>query len=385
MATRDDHGIRAQRCLVFLVAIWLKSSLAQGRRDVSVKLAKAPDGTVRTFKGDDGDVIDCVVFHKQPAFKHPRLHNHKIQMEPSSYPNGLRLSNQITNELMQPWHAKGECPAGTVPIKRPLSNSPKTKRRDRDRIDMINEVLNPHQYAVVHYPGFNGSIHGTSGTYSVWNPWVARGEDYSVAQMWVIAGTGDDLNTIEAGWHVNPELTGGYKTKFFTYWTSDHYELSGCYNLECPGFVQVSKVFAVGAALPVSTYQGPQVERNITLDLDSESENWWLYVEGNPIGYFPSELFTNLCYGADRVDWGGQIYDSTGTLGTQTMTQMGSGHIASEGFGKASYISGLTIRTFDSTELATSVLHKTVTAPSCYSLQQSDDVVYFGGPGCPYG
>ncbi|KAL9254347.1 Retrovirus-related Pol polyprotein from transposon TNT 1-94-like protein [Drosera capensis] len=247
-------------------------SLAQGRHYVSVKLAKAPDGTVRTFEGDDGDVIDCVVFHKQPAFKHPRLHNHKIQMEPSSYPNVLRQSNQITNELMQPWHAKGECPAGTVPIKRPLSNSPKTKRRDHDRIDTINEVLNPHQYAVVHYPGFNGSIHGTSGTYSVWNPWVARGEDYSVAQIWVIAGTGDDLNTIEA--------------------------------------------------------------------------------------------------------W---------TRGAQTMTQMGSGHIASKGFGKASYISGLTIRTSDSTELATGVLHKTVTAPSCYSLQQSDDAVYFGGPGCPFG
>lgn len=29
---------------------------------------------------EDGDIIDCVDIHKQPAFDHPSLKNHKIQV-----------------------------------------------------------------------------------------------------------------------------------------------------------------------------------------------------------------------------------------------------------------------------------------------------------------
>ncbi|KAK0572116.1 hypothetical protein LWI29_026373 [Acer saccharum] len=35
------------------------------------------------LQSEDGDIIDCVDIYKQPAFDHPALRNHKIQMRPS--------------------------------------------------------------------------------------------------------------------------------------------------------------------------------------------------------------------------------------------------------------------------------------------------------------
>ena len=41
------------------------------------------------------------------------------KMEPSSYPNGPKMTN--ADEIFQNWHKNGECPKGTIPIRR--SNS----------------------------------------------------------------------------------------------------------------------------------------------------------------------------------------------------------------------------------------------------------------------
>ena len=32
------------------------------------------------FQSEDGDIIDCIDIYKQPAFNHPALKNHKIQV-----------------------------------------------------------------------------------------------------------------------------------------------------------------------------------------------------------------------------------------------------------------------------------------------------------------
>ncbi|KAL5993914.1 hypothetical protein ACLOJK_038271 [Asimina triloba] len=48
-----------------------------------VKPFKKPAATIKTIKGPNGDVIDCVDIYKQPAFDHPALKNHTIQMRPS--------------------------------------------------------------------------------------------------------------------------------------------------------------------------------------------------------------------------------------------------------------------------------------------------------------
>jgi hypothetical protein len=37
-------------------------------------------GLVKSLQGNDGDIIDCVDIYQQPAFDHPLLKNHTIQV-----------------------------------------------------------------------------------------------------------------------------------------------------------------------------------------------------------------------------------------------------------------------------------------------------------------
>ncbi|KAH7565407.1 hypothetical protein JRO89_XS09G0202400 [Xanthoceras sorbifolium] len=69
------------------------------------------EGTVKIIESDVGDVIECVEINKQPAFNHPLLRNHTIQMKPSG-PSGDNKNPM----LIQSWHKNGECPEGTIPI-----------------------------------------------------------------------------------------------------------------------------------------------------------------------------------------------------------------------------------------------------------------------------
>jgi Neprosin len=45
--------------------------------------------------------------------------------------------------------------------------------------------------------------YGAKASMNVWAPRVATQSEFSLSQIWVIAGSfGNDLNTIEAGWQV---------------------------------------------------------------------------------------------------------------------------------------------------------------------------------------
>jgi hypothetical protein len=47
---------------------------------------------------------------------------------------------------------------------------------------------------------------------------------------------------------------------------ADGYKNTGCYNLECPGFVQISKNVVLGGPLsPTSTYNGQQFDIKLTI------------------------------------------------------------------------------------------------------------------------
>lgn len=49
--------------------------------------------------------------------------------------------------------------------------------------------------------------YGAKASLNVWAPRVANPYEFSLSQMWVIAGSfGDDLNTIEAGWQARSLL-----------------------------------------------------------------------------------------------------------------------------------------------------------------------------------
>ncbi|CAN1286321.1 hypothetical protein LINPERPRIM_LOCUS19262 [Linum perenne] len=297
------------------------------------------------------------------------------------------------------WHRKGEyCPEGTVPILRSsIENLPPKKpstRRTSNYTNLIaSKVANNEahilklvwlQVAVAALPGQD--YHGANAVINVWNPQVEPNE-FSAAQIWVTDGGGTKIESIEAGWIVSIVTDFNPHPSFFTYWTSDGYQTTGCFNLLCPGFVLLTTRVIVGARLePVSTYGGIQKIVRIRITQDLKSGNWFLYFQGELVGYWPAELFKNLNTSATLMEWGGEIINNKAN-GTHTGTQMGSGHFPTEGDGKAAYFTNLEyVDGGGLVNSATGVMSET-SRSECYDIAVKDPDekfgVYFlfGGPG----
>ncbi|PON75646.1 hypothetical protein TorRG33x02_244950 [Trema orientale] len=190
---------------------------------------------------------------------------------------------------------------------------------------------------------------------------------------------------MEAGWIVR---SGDPQTHFFIFWTRDGYKTTGCYNLDCPGFVQVNRQFALGSIVnPVSSYNGLQFNILITIFKNKESGNWWLQLQNQVLGYWPGSIFTTLADSSDAINFGGEIINDEAD-GHHTPTQMGSGHFPSEGYGKASFFGNLQYMDSNGVFKDPEKLIPYVTKPLCYDLQVRDEKTsasgtyfYFGGPG----
>ncbi|KAL6547369.1 hypothetical protein OROMI_023090 [Orobanche minor] len=374
---------------------------------IRARLKKINKPAVKTIQSPDGDIIDCVFSHQQPAFDHPKLKGQMPMGPPDERPKGHPSRNMNSfQENYQVWSMSEEsCPEGTIPIRRTLEKDVlraslvrrfgkklviSTVRRD------ASSIGNGHEHAVGYVSAESGqAYYGAKASINVWAPKVANVYEFSLSQLWVIAGSfRDDLNTIEAGWQVSPEMYGDNSPRFFTYWTSDAYQATGCYNLLCSGFIQTNTKIAIGAAIsPTSSYNGGQFDITLLVWKDPKHGNWWLeYGSGNLVGYWPSFLFTHLSNSASMVQFGGEIVNSQ-SPGPHTTTQMGSGHFAAkEGFGKASYFRNIQIVDWDNNLIPASNLKVLADHPNCYNISRGSnnvwgDYFYYGGPGknsiCP--
>lgn len=102
------------------------------------------------------------------------------------------------------------------------------------------------------------------------------------------------------------------------------------------GFVPAAgRPYGPGIALaPVSTVGGTQYTSRFEILLSGG--NWWISHNGNWLGYYPGSLFNLINSGGCQAHWYGEVYDPTPT--DWTWTNMGSGLLASGGFGQAAYI-----------------------------------------------
>ncbi|CAL9248743.1 unnamed protein product [Arabidopsis halleri] len=228
-----------------------------------------------------------------------------------------------------------QCPEGTVPI-----------RNDETTSSTSTGESYPREHAIITTNEIPPKMYGAKATMSVWNPTVEAEGEFSLSQIWITSGSYEmnNLNSIEVGWQVLPDLYQDNKTRLFIYWTSDTYNVTGCYNLLCPGFIQISNRIVLGGTItPISVFGGKQSEITVAVWKDQKSGNWWLSLGSNHslVGYWPAEIFANLAY-ADEVQWGGEIVNSQ-SLGRHTTTHMGSGHFSDEGFGKVGYFRNLEI------------------------------------------
>ncbi|RDY08577.1 hypothetical protein CR513_07176, partial [Mucuna pruriens] len=328
---------------------------------------------VKTIQSPDGDIIDCVVSHKQPAFDHPLLKGHK-PLDPPDRPRGYNQMSDLS-ENYQLWSLSGEsCPEGTIPVRRTteqdMLRASSVRRFGRKKI--INRVRrdtigNGHEHAIGYV---TGEYYGAKASINVWAPVVENPYEFSLSQMWV-----------------SPELYGDSYPRFFTYWTTDAYQATGCYNLLCSGFVQTNSKIAIGAAIsPTSSYNGGQFDISLLIWKDPKHGNWWLeFGSGILVGYWPSFLFTHLGNHASMIQFGGEIVNSVSS-GSHTSTQMGSGHFAEEGFAKASYFRNLQVVDWDNNLVPLSNLKVLADHPNCYDIQGGvnnawGNYFYYGGPG----
>ncbi|PWA33746.1 hypothetical protein CTI12_AA624730 [Artemisia annua] len=369
---------------------------------------------IQTIESPDGDIIDCVQISHQPAFDHPFLKNHTIQMKPSYYPYLINdekikvstmtktlkdVSSSRQEVISQLWHSNGKCAKGTIPIRRTkkedILRASSVKRYGKKKsfssvalpssIDPDHIDPNGHQHAIAYT---KGQFYGAKATTNVWNPNIQQSNEFSLSQIWILGGSfASDLNSIEAGWQVSPDLYGDNNTRLFTYWTSDAYQATGCYNLLCSGFIQINNEIAMGGSIsPISQFHGSQYDITILIWKDPGDGNWWMqFGNGKVLGYWPSTLFSYLRESASLIEWGGEVVN-TASDGQHTTTQMGSGQFPQEGFSKASYFRNIEI-VDDSNNLRDPKDMNTFTEqPNCYDIQTGNNGnwgnhFYYGGPG----
>ncbi|XP_066366956.1 protein neprosin-like [Miscanthus floridulus] len=387
----------------------------RGFRSIVARLARLRDASIKTIQSPDGDVIDCVPAHLQPAFEHPKLRGQKPESEPAERPRSSsgRFSDADRGEdddpLPQVWRRSGEsCPEGTVPVRRTTEDDVLRASSSATRFGMKarggggfgsgsarrDSTGSGHEHAVGYVTG--GQFYGAKASLNVWPAQVASPAEFSLSQIWVISGAfGHDLNTIEAGWQVSPQLYGDNSPRFFTYWTDDAYQETGCYNLHCSGFVQTSSRVAIGAAIsPISSYAGRQFDITLLIWKDPRRGHWWLQLGsgGGLVGYWPSALFTHLGSRADMVQFGGEVVNARPAGAPHTPTQMGSGRFPPEGYARAAYFRNVQLVDWDNSLVPAAGLRLLADRPGCYDIAGGrggawGTYFYYGGPGrnarCP--
>ncbi|CAF2265034.1 unnamed protein product [Brassica rapa] len=403
------------RCLLVVLTVMVTNIVEPiagkvKNQQIELRLKQLNKQALKSLESSNGEIIDCISIVNQPAFDHPMLKNHTIQMTPSSYPhevlteenNAPTPSNDEEQPeiTVQPWQLVGECPENTIPIKRitkeDLLREDNIKNHgNKSNISQPHQFYHPkditnysvHEYAIASVDG--GPFRGTKAQINVWKPRVQEVGESSISQISIIGGKFDaGLNSIQAGSHVHPALYGDDNPHFFIYWTRDNYQKTGCYNLRCPGFVQINKKLTPGYLLtPISTYNGPQVKFTIKMWKDPKTGNWWLQLNDQElIGYWPKEIFTNLAdEGASVIEWGGEVVNKKKD-GQHTTTEMGSGHFPSEGFGKASSFEVIKIIDMNNGLIDPVKVKTVVSRPACYDIKTGYDKTYevffyYGGPG----
>jgi hypothetical protein len=243
--------------------------------------------------------------------------------------------------------------------------------------------LSSHRYSRM-YQSVNNL--GGSSNLNVWSPYVdtARGEVFSLLQEWYLGGTGDSLQTAEVGWQNYPQLYGSQKSRLFIYWTADNYKTTGCYNLDCPAFVQTNSSVVLGGDFGsnYSTLGGTQYD--ISAQYYLYQGNWWLSIQGIWVGYYPGSLYR----GGQLSKFAQQIQFGTESAGTTVWPGEGSGEFSTSGWSRAAYQRNLYHYGTDG-KAVWNTLTQWNSSPTCYTVSGPfssksagwDVYFYLGGPG----
>ncbi|CAO2837320.1 unnamed protein product [Amaranthus hypochondriacus] len=272
-----------------------------------------------TIKTERGQIYDCVDFYSQPAFSHPLLKADIHKVKPASLPR------QAGN--FEEFGLKDGCPLGSVPILRSFGVQ---------QSDHRNSTQNGQHCTAVIQTEMGDKYVAANGKASVYKPRVF-GNQWSVSRIKLMSGS----DSIEAGWMVNPTLYKDSEAHLYARFKAGS---SGCFNVECPGFVQSSKGVPLGVIPQQYSQIGAHDQQtwHIFIDKHQDDGHWWLSLgpQKEEVGYWPKTLFTTLGDTADQVEWGGEINNPDSS---SPKPYMGCGQRARDDTSQSAYYSQLTV------------------------------------------
>jgi hypothetical protein len=359
-----------------------------------------------SFIGLHDEDVDCVPISEQMSLKSrspdqavrwkmpevPAVSG-KERKEPATGEFQGRKSLDITlkSDDLDPEGNARYCDDDTIPIRRvtldDLVRFPSLEsffRKGERRDDRPIPGDSQHYYArgVQFVDNFGGD-----SWLNVWNPSVAS-DQISLSQIWVVADSGENKQTVEAGWQVFPDRWNSDNAALFIYYTTGGYrDGTGCYNVDCSGFVQTANNVYLGSGFDHYSATD-QTQWGFELQYKRNTDgNWWLFYRGPgdwiPVGYYPHSIFGAgaLSRKADKVAFGGE------DTGTPSAKQIGSGATSDQGFGKSAFQN--TIFYIDTnTTSQWAKLSKEEPDPTCYNTNINNiyggwgTYLYFGGPSC---
>ena len=260
-----------------------------------------------------------------------------------------------------------------------------------------------HAYAYQNVQNF-----GTSSTLELWNPPVVSPQVFSLSQHWLVNNTGvTGVQTIEGGWQVFPQKYGTANAALFIYWTADGYKTTGCYNHDCPGFVQTDNSVHLGGTFTAysSIVNGSKNAQVINMTWLLWQGNWWLKYNSTWVGYYPGGVFAQyqnipifntvipiyvgspMLSGSNQLQFGGETVGGFAFFGgwiiLPTWPGMGDGIYGTQANASlaAQQRSIYYFTSSNGNSAWTSLTATQDTPTSCYTSSVSGATLTFGGPG----
>lgn len=352
----------------------------------------------RTFETKLGQTIDCIDWFAQPGVKAMAAKGTPITEIPTSPPLPAGVAQDVIP--MPDWGFNGAPDKNGVPRECPPKSTPmvrvtiadilaaggldaylhaQTSRPIPDDIEHTDNYA--HDRVRFDHGGPGAQIYYGTGTLSITPPTMpneAGGTtnfmfltfgDHSLSQLWMVSGTGYNLNgqncpagqcndpghtdcastaclqTIEAGWMMEPGNTYPY---YFNFTTHNGYA-DRCWGVSKPNhtkcddnttdipFIQTPQAWPVWQTNLGFSSPGDGTHQELPgLSIYNPDGNWHIYCNGHDNGYYPSSFYTGaMKHTAEDFEVGGEVYDQSGTW----IVPMGSGASATAGYGQSAYVS----------------------------------------------
>jgi len=351
-----------------------------------------------------GQYYDCIPIQQQPSYVLQGLNSVATPPpSPTALGNGDTFSPQLgPGDQYDQFGDSTTCEANTIPMRRLTLN-------ELASFATVNDFLSKAPDGSGELPGQDApqashkyaytvqfvNNYGGSSALNLWSPNVntRAGQIFSLSQQWYAAGDGNNLQTVEGGWQNYPAKYGDQNSRLFIFWTANNYgaggtvPILGCYNLDCPGFMQISNAWHLGGKFTnYSTSGGTQYY--FTMTWYFFQGNWWLALGNDTnrtwVGYYPGRVFNGgaMTQRATSIRYGGE------TVGVNNWGLMGSGAFANRGYGFAAYQRQIYfVNTTNTTQWANLAAQQP--SPACYTVAGPwfvnntvwGEYFFFGGPG----